>query len=328
MLAVEPRVPDLGLGFVDLVLEDPVGHDSVVDFTYDPGTNPFQSRQGGIVLDAFAMDDVLVFVPPTSASAVFGAGGGTLETGSGDPPTPADPLTTAVTSPIAGTVTIDEAATAPAPAGYTFFGEQVAITAPVASAASPLVLVFEIDRILVPTGEDEESIVVLRNGVPVAGCDGLPGHAVPSTCISERVAIGDGDIRITVLTVAASRWNFAIVEPYAFGGFRSPVDGGGTRNAAKAGSAIPIKFSLGGDRGMGIFAIGSPGSARVTCDTAAPIDEIEETATSGASTLSYSAGSDTYQYVWRTDKAWKGSCRMLTLTFGDGSEAQALFQFK
>ncbi len=329
VVAVEPRVPDIGLGLVDLVLETPVGHGSIVDVSYTLGANRFKARHGGLVIDPFSLVGVSLFVPPSSASETILAGA-TLSTGTG-PPSPADPLTTAVTSPNGGLVTIDEAATAAAPAGYTFFGEQVEITAPPASNASdPLVLVFDIDATLVPAGEDATSIVVLRNGVPIADCTGTPGEAVPSPCIAERLAIvgGAGDLRITVYTVAASRWNFAVVAPYAFGGFKPPVDGGGVRNLAKAGSAIPVTFGLGGDRGTAIFTAGSPASRRVVCDTSAPVDAIEETVTAGATSLTYNAGSDTYRYVWKTDRAWAGTCRTLILSFGDGSHQSGLFQFR
>ena len=36
------------------------------------------------------------------------------------------------------------------------------------------------------------------------------------------------------------------------------------RHGVKAGSAVPVKFSLGGDRGRAIFAVGFPTSAQVT----------------------------------------------------------------
>lgn len=191
----------------------------------------------------------------------------------GTPPSPADPLTTAVTSPIAGLVTIAETALDPSPVGYTFFGQQVLITAPPASSANdPLVLVFQIDATLMPAGQDVTTIVVLRNGVPIADCTGSAGTADPSPCVASRLAIGDGDVQVTVNTIAASRWNFAVVAPYAFGGFRAPVNGGDVRNLANAGSAIPVKFSLGGNRGLAIFTSGSPASRRVDCDTSSPID--------------------------------------------------------
>jgi hypothetical protein len=41
-----------------------------------------------------------------------------------------------------------------------------------------------------------------------------------------------------------------VLTPYAFSGFNSPVEDRPTVNKANAGSAIPVKFSLGGDQGM------------------------------------------------------------------------------
>lgn len=95
----------------------------------------------------------------------------------------------------------------------------------------------------------------------------------------------------------------------------------------KAGSAVPLKFSLGGNRGLTIFAAGSPSSQPVTCDTSVPYDGVEQTVTAGGSSLSYHPASDTYAYVWKTQKAWTG-CRKLTLTFADGSVQEAVFEFR
>ncbi len=326
--AVEPREPDLGLGFVDLVLAASVPYGASATVAYDPGTNAIKARNGGLALDPIPTTEVSLFIPPTSASATVAAGG-TVTTGVGVPPSPGDPLTTAVTSPNEGLVTIDETAPDPSPVGYTFFGQQVLITAPPASSANdPLVLVFQIDATLVPAGQDVTTIVVLRNGVPVANCTGLVGTADPSPCVASRLALDGGDIEVTVNTVAASRWNFAVVALYVFGGFQPPVNGGGVRNLANAGSAIPVRFSLGGNRGLAIFTSGSPASRQVDCDTSNPIDLIEQTVSAGASSLAYDAGNDTYTYVWKTDRAWATTCRQLTLSFGDGSQQSALFQFK
>jgi hypothetical protein len=324
--AVEPRAKDIGMGIVDLVLASHVRRDAIVDFSYAPAptSNHFKARQGGLVLDPFSQTGVTVLIPPNSVSEVVGDGG-TVST-SLDPPSPSDSLTTSVTTADGGPITIDETPTDPAPTGYTFFGEQVSISAPDATDPNaPLILIFGIDATLVPTGQTAASIVVFRNGVPLGTCPALP---IVSPCVAARDPLAGGDIRITVYTLAASTWNFGVVTPYAFGGFRSPVDGAPIRNLAKAGTAIPVKFGLGGDRGMAIFTAGSPASQRVACDTSSPMDAIEETVNAGASSLRYDPGSDTYTYVWKTDKSWVGTCRKLILSFGDGSQQSALFQFK
>ena len=112
----------------------------------------------------------------------------------------------------------------------------------------------------------------------------------------------------------------------SFAGFFQPIDNG-VFNRMKAGRAIPVKFSLGGDHGLDIFAAGYPRVTTVSCAGNATAGPNEETKTAGGSTLTYDAASDRYQYVWKTEKSWAGSCRRLELTFFDGSVQTALFDF-
>jgi len=95
----------------------------------------------------------------------------------------------------------------------------------------------------------------------------------------------------------------------------------------KAGSAIPVKFSLGGDQGLNIFEAGYPKSQTMVCDSTAPVDGIEETVTTGLSGLSYDASTNTYTYVWKTEKEWAGSCRQLVVKLNDGTFHRANFKF-
>lgn len=121
--------------------------------------------------------------------------------------------------------------------------------------------------------------------------------------------------------------NFASPLQYNFTGFLQPVDNLPVVNTVKAGSAIPVKFSLGGDKGMNIFASGYPASQGLACSSGGPTDAITETVNPGSSTLSYDASSDRYVYVWKTDKAWSDTCRRLTVRLADGSEHYAMFKF-
>jgi uncharacterized repeat protein (TIGR01451 family) len=118
------------------------------------------------------------------------------------------------------------------------------------------------------------------------------------------------------------------VSPYNFTGFFAPVDNPPVLNQVNAGQAIPVKFSLGGDQGLNIFADGSPSSVLVSCASGVPISDVEETETAGSSSLSYDASSDRYKYTWKTEKAWKNTCRQLTLTLRDGTVHIANFKFK
>lgn len=115
---------------------------------------------------------------------------------------------------------------------------------------------------------------------------------------------------------------FKVIVGYGFNGFFRPIDNGVT-NIAKAGSAIPVKFSLGGNQGLGVFATGSPASIATNC-SATQTDAIEETVTAGSSNLQYDPGADQYIYVWKTDKGWSG-CRELQLKLKDGKTYRASF---
>jgi hypothetical protein len=111
---------------------------------------------------------------------------------------------------------------------------------------------------------------------------------------------------------------------WSFTGFFDPVENAPVLNDMKAGRAVPVKFSLGGDRGLAIFADGYPQAATTSCSSGAASDIVEETLNATASKLSYDPSTDQYTYVWKTDKAWAGSCRKLVLKFADGSPAHTL----
>ncbi len=60
---------------------------------------------------------------------------------------------------------------------------------------------------------------------------------------------------------------------YNFSGFFPPADNPPTLNMVKAGSGVPVKFSLSGDQGLNIFAAGYPQSMKIDCETSAPQDD-------------------------------------------------------
>jgi hypothetical protein len=115
---------------------------------------------------------------------------------------------------------------------------------------------------------------------------------------------------------------------WQWSGFFSPVNNPPTLNVAKAGSGIPVKFSLGGNRGLNFLVGGSPASQKVMCDTGAPLDTVEQTVTAGTSSLQFDSTSNQYTYVWKTDGSWSGTCRELTFTFTNGDVRKAEFKFK
>ncbi len=114
---------------------------------------------------------------------------------------------------------------------------------------------------------------------------------------------------------------------YNFTGFFAPVDNPPTLNQVKAGQSIPVKFSLGGNQGLGILAPNSPASGLISCPTGVTVDVIPTTTTISNSGLTYDAATDQYTYVWKTEKSWAGTCRQLNVTLRDGTTKSAGFNF-
>jgi YVTN family beta-propeller protein len=169
-------------------------------------------------------------------------------------------------------------------------------------------------------------------------CEDEPGGSGLASCVgdvADGAAIDTASVGAKTFTVtaednarniASATHAYSVV--YSFSGFFSPVDNPPVLNSVKAGSGVPVKFSLGGDQSVSIFATGYPKSQKITCDTSAPLDTIEETVTAGSSSLSYDPIADQYVYVWKTDKAWANTCRQLVAKLNDGTEHVANFKFK
>lgn len=163
-------------------------------------------------------------------------------------------------------------------------------------------------------------------GSGLASCLGTvaDGAVIDTTTIGTNiftVTATDNALNQTVTTA-----NYNVI--YPFGGFVSPVDPLPTVNSLKAGQAVPVRFSLGGDRGLAVLAVGYPKSETIPCSSSAQVDGIEETASSGSSGLSYDSSTDTYSYTWKTGKEWKNTCRQLVVRLVDGASYRANFMFK
>ncbi|HEX8456755.1 MAG TPA: immunoglobulin-like domain-containing protein [Pyrinomonadaceae bacterium] len=143
-------------------------------------------------------------------------------------------------------------------------------------------------------------------------------------------SVGTTDVTATATDPSgnSSSCTFTVTVHYRFAGFFSPISNLPVVNTVKAGSAIPIKFSLSGNKGLNIFPANSPASGSVACNTSDPVVDLTQIDTTGASTLTYDAGSDQYHYNWKTLKAWEGTCRQLVVTLNDGTEHRANFKFK
>ena len=108
-----------------------------------------------------------------------------------------------------------------------------------------------------------------------------------------------------------------------YGGFTPPLAEGAV-NKARAGSTIPLKFRLGADYGLAVLQAGYPQSVQVDCASYAPIGTPEPT--TSAAGLVWS--DDQYQYEWKTDRAWSGTCRQLIIELLDNTTHTAIIDFR
>jgi hypothetical protein len=315
---IDPR-PATGMtltlqGEADFVIPWGGGVQYSIAAVNDCGAGPASDLSNAITVDSLPGP-----LPQVTVTAID-PGGGSATTDDGTGPTPANPVVTSVTVPATatgGALSIAETSVSEAPGGFVFLGQDIVITSTAATdAMNPLRIVFRIDPQFVPA-------TVFKDGVAVTSACTTPGIADPSPCVESGTGTGE----LTILTADASVWNVGIAA-YAFEGFFTPVDNRPVTNAAKAGSAIPVRFGLGGDRSLNVFASSYPKSQRVSCDAGAPVDGIEETTRSDNQPLTYSVGTDRYQYTWKTDRAWAGTCRELIVRFRDGTEQRAIFQLR
>lgn len=103
-----------------------------------------------------------------------------------------------------------------------------------------------------------------------------------------------------------------------FTGFRPPVRNAPTVNCAGAGATVPLKFSLTGVSSVSID------SQEVDCTTLVPTGAAPVTVASPA----FPKKGSQYHVNWRTDRAWEGTCRRLTLRIPAAADAVAYFSFR
>jgi len=186
----------------------------------------------------------------------------------------------------------------------------VVVNLPVNSTATSMVVNYP-----AVTATDSCSSSVTVNSTPASGSV----FPVGTTTVNASANDGAGH---------TSTCSFTVTVQYDFAGFFPPVANPPAVNLVQAGRAIPVKFSLSGNKGLGIFAAGSPSSGPYLCNSSDPATPLEETVTAGGSSLTYDPSSDQYIYVWKTDASWAGTCRQLVVRLNDGSIHTANFKFK
>jgi len=130
----------------------------------------------------------------------------------------------------------------------------------------------------------------------------------------DQYRVSDHDPVVVGLSLTApGAWFFGPVAPFpAF-------------NTVNAGQSIPLIFSLGGNKGLNIFAPGYPRWQVVPCGSSAAVNGTNPTSSNGG--LSYDPLQDRYTYPWKTEKSWAGSCRQVVVRYTDGITYRANFNF-
>jgi hypothetical protein len=149
-------------------------------------------------------------------------------------------------------------------------------------------------------------------------CVGTVANGAPL----DTSTVGDHTFTVTATDVAGnvtvSTVHYQVV--YTWNGFFAPVTNTETAklNLVHAGDLIKIGFGLDGDRGLDVFAAGSPTAEQIPCPAWAP-HSVPEAGSGATEGLSFGAASGHYAYGWQTDPSWAGTCRRFEVTLNDGS---------
>jgi Ca2+-binding RTX toxin-like protein len=205
----------------------------------DDGTPPFEGAPATATDALTGCENVN---PAGFSQAV--SPGGTVSSDSQPGETPGvsstDPVDVAITSPNGGNVTVAESEITGSqpPAGSDYLALQVNITAPVATEADPLRLVFTIDASIVPAG-GAAAIKVFRDGTELDSPCPTPTTASANGCILSRTTDGAGDVTLTILTAHASAWNFAVPKTVV----TPPAGGGGAATTTPPATTPPAAIA-------------------------------------------------------------------------------------
>lgn len=207
------------------------------------------------------------------------------------------------------------------------FSEDVQVIT-VADGTAPTLNVPADITVNLPANSTATSMAVTFTPTATDNCSGAV-TIVSTPASGSTFNVGTTTVNVTATDAAGNQTtgSFTVTVLYNFAGFFSPVDNLPTLNLVNAGKAIPVKFSLSGDKGLNIFAAGYPVSVGISCDGSSE-SEVEETLTAGSSSLSYISTSDQYNYVWKTESSWAGTCRQLVVKLNDGTEHKANFKFR
>jgi hypothetical protein len=164
--------------------------------------------------------------------------------------------------------------------------------------------------------------------IPLAATGFRPEGAAAGIVFLDALGLGTavGNLDdVAMVGLAAPGGSCGTVEELPFSGFEPPLRNLPAVAAANPGRSVPVKFAVAGSLGTvaSVLAPGYPQSAPVSCSATTLPDTGEPTTPDVAPS---STPSDVYEYVWKTDRAWRG-CRALIVKLVDGSLHKAVLDF-
>jgi len=150
--------------------------------------------------------------------------------------------------------------------------------------------------------------------------DDVDGSNVPCKASALDTTLGTHVFRVDSVDSAGNA-SFAMSTysvRYPFDGFYSPLVPEPAVASTRAGGTVPVKFSLGGDRGLDIVGRAAWRPCGVTTGDSS----------TAIGSLGYSPGPGRYTFMWQSDKSWAGSCREFVLVLRDGTTHSAFVGFR
>ena len=163
-------------------------------------------------------------------------------------------------------------------------------------------------------GSDETSSFSCADTPDGSGVDSCSG-TVANDAALDTSSVGQHNVTVDAIDHAGRHTTithtYSVV--YDFTSLSAPAG----KSTPKAGGAIPMWFSLDGISDTSV--VQAIDSAPCGSGTYSPV------AMKGP--LRYDASSDRFMFVWKTDKAWTGTCRTLRVSLNDGTTHSMSFTF-
>ncbi|MGZ4139916.1 MAG: PxKF domain-containing protein [Actinomycetota bacterium] len=155
------------------------------------------------------------------------------------------------------------------------------------------------------------------DGSGVAACAGTVADGSPL----DTGSVGTHSFTVTATDLAGR--STVVTHTYSVVyAFEQPATPGG-KTTARASSSIPVWFSLDGITDVSVVTALT--SAPAACDGSGATGPATSVSMNGA--LRYDRPSDRFNFVWKTDKSWAGTCRLLEIGLNDGTTHTLLFNF-